>query len=336
MNNVKTFLLLGALTLLLVWLGGLLGGQEGMILAFVIAIGMNFFSYWFSDRIVLRAYKAQPLSQAEAPQLFALVHSLAQEAGLPMPRICIVANPTPNAFATGRNPEHAVVAVTEGLLKLLDQEELKGVLAHELSHIKHRDILVGSIAATLAGAVMILANMARYGAILGGSQRDNRGAGSGVILLLLSLLAPLGAMIIQMAVSRRREYMADASGAAISHAPLALASALHKLAHYGQSMPIQASPQTAHLFTVNPLNGGGLMSLFSTHPPIQERIARLQQMALPAQQAGRGEIRDYCAAAADFQSYPPKPPKSPAGPDRGGKKHITYPPESKGDKIDWS
>jgi heat shock protein HtpX len=332
MNGVKTFLLLGLLTVLLVWLGNLLGGQEGMILAFIVAIGINFFSYWFSDRMVLKAYRAQPLSQSQAPELYAMVYSLAREAGLPMPRICIIPNATPNAFATGRNPEHAVVAVTEGLLKLLEPREIKGVLAHELSHVKHRDILIGSVAATLAGAIMILANIARYGAILGGGQRDNRGAGTGMILLL-SLLAPLGAMIIQMAVSRSREYMADASGAAISHEPLALASALHKLANYGQSMPMQASAQTAHLFTVSPLNGGGLMSLFSTHPPIQERIARLQQMAASAHQSGLGEIKDYSDPELTFKTSFAKPARRPDPPDLGQGGAAN---NSSGDKIDWS
>ncbi|MDR1396941.1 MAG: zinc metalloprotease HtpX [Desulfarculales bacterium] len=332
MNGLKTFFFLGLLTLMLVWAGNLLGGRQGMIIAFIIAMAMNFFSYWFSDRIVLKAYKARPVSQTEAPELYGLVNTLALEAGLPMPQVCIIPNPSPNAFATGRNPEHAVVAVTEGLLNLLNKRELKGVLAHELSHVKHRDILIGSVAATLAGAVMILANMARYSALLGGNNRDNRG-GSNAILLLLSFLAPLGAMIIQMAVSRRREYMADASGAAISHDPGALASALNKLDQYGKSVPMPASPQTAHMFTVNPLHGGGLMSLFSTHPPIAERIARLQAMTAPSVQVTGGEIRDYSNLSSHSGQYNSQPSLRDAP---GRKKSVKDNKYSEGGKIDWS
>jgi heat shock protein HtpX len=330
MNGIKTFFLLGLLTVLLVWAGNLLGGQQGMIIAFIMAMAMNFFSDWFSGRLVLRAYKARPLSEAEAPELYGLVSALALRAGLPVPQICIIPNPAPNAFATGRNPQHAVVAVTEGLLGLLDKRELQGVLAHELSHVKNRDILIGSIAATLAGAGLSVANMARYSAILGGNNRDNRGGGN-AILLLLSFLAPLGAMIIQMAVSRSREYMADASGAAISHDPGALASALNKLDQYGKSMPMPASPQTAHIFTVSPLHGGGLMSLFSTHPPIAERIARLQAMTGPSIPAQGGEISDYSNLPLLSGQYDSRSALRPAA----GKKKSddNY---SGGGKIDWS
>jgi heat shock protein HtpX len=332
MNAVKTFFLLGLLTVLLVWVGNLLGGQQGMIIAFIIAMAMNFFSYWFSDRIVLKAYKARPVSETEAPELYGMVSTLALQAGLPVPQVCIIAGPTPNAFATGRNPEHAVVAVTEGLLGLLNKRELQGVLAHELSHIKHRDILIGSIAATLAGAVMIMASMARYSAIFGGNNRDNRGGGN-VVLLLLSFLAPLGAMIIQMAVSRSREYMADAGGASISHDPGALASALNKLDQYGRSMPMPVSPQTAHMFTVSPLHGGGLMSLFSTHPPIAERIARLQAMTTPSLPANGGEISDYSNLPGLSGPYDSKSSLRPAP---GRKKSDRSDNYSEGRKIDWS
>ena len=280
MNRIKTFLLLTGLTLIMMWIGSLIGGQQGMIIAFGMAVAMNFFSYWFSDRIVLKAYKAQPISEPEAPELYAMVRSLALEAGLPLPRICVIPSDTPNAFATGRNPQHAVVAVTRGIVNLLSPRELRGVLAHELSHIKNRDILIGSIAATMAGAIMILASMTRFSAIMGGGDNQQGRGGNMVLALLISLLAPLAAVLIQMAVSRSREYLADASGAAISHDPQALASALSKLEQAGRQLPMQqATPQTAHMFTVNPLTGGGLASLFSTHPPIEERVARLQQMA---------------------------------------------------------
>jgi heat shock protein HtpX len=278
-NQLKTTVLLAALTVLIVLIGRMFGGNQGMVIAFVFAVIMNFGSYWFSDKIVLRMYKAQELSPGEAPEIHQMVSELAQQGGLPKPRIYLIPSETPNAFATGRNPEHAVVAVTKGIVNLLDRDELKGVLAHELAHVKDRDILIGSIAATLAGVVMMLASMARFAAIfgLGGSDDDE---GGGVIgLILMSILAPLAAMLIQMAVSRSREYLADEVGARLSGNPRSLASALEKLYNASQRRPMQqANPATAHMFTVNPLRGGGIAHLFSTHPPIEERVRRLRSM----------------------------------------------------------
>jgi heat shock protein HtpX len=281
-NWFKTTLLMAALTALIVFVGNLLGGQNGMVLAFILAIGMNFFSYWFSDKIVLRMYHAQEATPSESPELHQIVTGLAQRANIPMPRIYIIPEDSPNAFATGRNPEHAVVAVTEGLLKLMNRDELEGVLSHELAHVKNRDILIGSIAATMAGAIMILANMARWTAFMGGgSSSDNQGGGrglGGIGLIVMSILAPLAAMLIQMAISRSREYQADASGAEFAGHPNGLANALKKLGTYTKKLPMNASPQTAHMFIVNPLSGRSLMSLFSTHPPLEERIERLTGM----------------------------------------------------------
>lgn len=279
-NLLKTTVLLTLLTGLLLLLGRLLGGTTGLEIAFVFAVVMNLGSYWFSDKIVLAAYGAQPIEERDAPELYRIVRTLTQRLGMPMPRIYLIPTDSPNAFATGRNPDHAVVAVTQGILRLLDWNELEGVLAHELGHVKNRDILVSSIAATLAGAVMMLANMARWGAMFGGfGGRDDREEGGGAIgLLVMSLLAPLAAVLIQMAVSRSREYGADESGARLCGKPEELASALEKLAYASQRIPMDASPQTAHLFIVNPLSGRFLQNLFSTHPPIEERIARLRQM----------------------------------------------------------
>jgi heat shock protein HtpX len=278
-NQLKTTVLLAALTVLIVLIGRMFGGNQGMVIAFVFALVMNFGSYWFSDKIVLRMYRAQELSSREAPEIHQMVSELAQQGGLPKPRIYLIPSETPNAFATGRNPEHAVVAVTKGIVNLLDRDELKGVLAHELAHVKDRDILIGSIAATLAGVVMMLASIARFAAIfgLGGSDDDE---GGGVIgLILMSILAPLAAMLIQMAVSRSREYLADEVGARLSGNPRSLASALEKLYNASQRRPMQqANPATAHMFTVNPLRGGGIAHLFSTHPPIEERVRRLRSM----------------------------------------------------------
>ncbi|MFO7984624.1 MAG: zinc metalloprotease HtpX [Desulfatiglandaceae bacterium] len=275
-NWFRTTLLLGAMTALIVFIGGLFGGRQGMILAFVLAMGMNFFSYWYSDKIVLKMYKAREVGMEDFPGLYNAVNDLANKAGLPMPRIYIIPESSPNAFATGRNPDHAVIAVTEGLLSSMDDHEATGVLAHEMSHIKNRDILIGSIAATMAGAIMILSTMARWSAIFGGGSDDDEGGLGGIGLIVMSILAPLAAMLIQMAISRSREYLADASGARLTGNPEWLAGALEKLGTAAKKRPMQANPSTAHMFIVNPLSGQGLMHLFSTHPPLQERIARLR------------------------------------------------------------
>ncbi len=276
-NRVKTVLLLTALTLFLIFIGKLLGGRQGMYLAFILALGMNFFSYWFSDKIVLRMYRAQEVSPAEAPQIHQMVEELAHEAGIPKPKVYIIPDDSPNAFATGRNPQHAAVAATQGIIRLLTPVELKGVLAHELGHVLNRDILISSIAATLAGAIMILASMARWGAILGMGRDDDEGGGI-LGVLVLSIIAPIAAMLVQMAVSRSREYLADETGAHLSHNPESLARALEKLSVGTQRIPMDASPATAHMFIVNPLAGKSLMNLFSTHPPIEERVERLRAM----------------------------------------------------------
>jgi heat shock protein HtpX len=283
MSNVfKTGLLLAVLTAMLVLIGGAIGGQQGMVIAFVIALAMNFFSYWFSDKIVLAAYRAKPIDEAEAPRLYAIVHRLATRAGIPMPRVYLVPSETPNAFATGRNPQHAVVAVTEGIMRILDEEELEGVLAHELSHVKNRDVLISTIAATLAGAITYLAHMAQWAAMFGGRSRDDEEGGSNPIaMILLAILAPIAAMLVQMAVSRSREFQADATGARVSGKPWGLAKALEKLQMANEAVPMaDATPATAHLFIVNPLSGQTLMRLFSTHPPLEERIARLRAMRM--------------------------------------------------------
>jgi len=280
-NSIKTVLLLGLLTGLILVIGEMLGGPQGMMIAFVFSLLLNFGSYWFSDKIVLSMYRARAVSEAEAPELYSIVHNVALRAGIPMPRVYIIPEETPNAFATGRNPEHAVVAVTEGILRMMSREELEGVLAHEISHVKNRDILISSVAAALAGVVMMLANMARWAAIFGGyGGRDREGEGGGMIgLLLTMILAPIAALLIQMAISRSREYQADASGAKTIGNPLALASALDKLSRANEIAPMDVRPETAHMFIINPLSGRSLASLFSTHPPIEERIARLRAMA---------------------------------------------------------
>jgi heat shock protein HtpX len=282
-NNIKTLFLLAGLTAIMVFLGKAIGGQQGMMIAFILALGMNFISYWFSDKIVLRMYGAQEVDPSQAPELHQIVEELAREAGVPKPKVYVVPTESPNAFATGRNPEHGAVAVTEGILRLLTPTELKGVLAHEMGHIAHRDILIQTVAATLAGAIMIVADMARWGAMMGGgaSQEGEERSGVGTLgMLVMAIMAPFAAMLIQMAISRSREYLADDAGARFSHNPESLARALEKLAYGVQAAPMQASPATEPLFIVNPLTGGGLMSLFSTHPPIEERIARLRAMRI--------------------------------------------------------
>ena len=277
-NRIKTVLLLAGMTAFLIVIGRLLGGRTGMYLAFVLAVGMNFFSYWFSDKIVLKIYGAQEVTPADAPQLHQIVDELAREAGIPKPKVYIIPDDSPNAFATGRNPEHAAVAATEGIMRLLTPTELKGVLAHEIGHVRNRDILISTIAATMAGAIMILADMARFGAIFGMGSRDNE-EGPGIIgVLVMSIIAPIAAMLIQMAISRSREYLADETGAHLAHNPESLARALEKLSMGVQRAPMNASPATAHMFIVNPLTGSSLMNLFSTHPPLEERVARLRAM----------------------------------------------------------
>jgi heat shock protein HtpX len=276
-NKIRTTILLAVMTALIIWIGQLFGGQQGMIIALLIAAGMNFFSYWFSDKIVLKMYRAKEVSPQQAPEVYEMVQTLSGNAGLPMPKLFVIPKEAPNAFATGRNPEHAVVAVTQGLLNIMDQDEVMGVLAHELAHVKNRDILIGSIAATMAGAIMVLANMARFSAMFGGRGGDgDRGGAGGIGLIAMSLLAPFAAMIIQMAISRSREYLADSTGAGFAGNSEGLAQALEKLGQYSKRIPLNANPSTAHMFIVNPLSGRRLMSLFSTHPPLEERIARLR------------------------------------------------------------
>lgn len=276
-NWFKTTLLLGVMTVLIVIIGSLLGGQQGMIIAFIIAVGMNFFSYFYSDKIVLKMYRASEVTPSENPQIYSMISEIAQNAQLPMPRIYIIPEETPNAFATGRNPEHAVVAVTRGLLNLMNRDEIMGVLAHEMAHIKNRDILIGSIAATMAGAIMIIANMARWSAIFGGRSDDDEGGIGGLGLIVMSIFAPFAAILVQMAISRSREYHADSTGASFTGRPSGLANALEKLGAYSGRIPMHTNnPNTAHMFIVNPLRGGNIATLFSTHPPLQERIARLR------------------------------------------------------------
>jgi heat shock protein HtpX len=285
MNSIfKTTILLSLLTILLVFMGGAVGGQGGMIVAFFLAAVMNFGSYWFSDRIVLRMYNARQVSRQEHPAFYGMIERLADRAGLPMPKVYIIPDNSPNAFATGRNPSHAAVAATDGILRILPPDELEGVMAHELAHVKNRDILISSIAATFAGAISIIGNMLQWGAMFGAGRGDDDeggGIGSMVGSLAMAIIAPIVAMLIQMAVSRSREYLADASGAGICGRPLALAGALRKLHAASQAVPmLDARPATAHMFIVNPLTGGGMMALFSTHPPMEERIARLESLAL--------------------------------------------------------
>jgi heat shock protein HtpX len=281
MSNIfKTGLLLAVLTAMLVLIGGAIGGQQGMILAFFFAIAMNFFSYWFSDKIVLSMYGAQPIEESQAPALYAMVRRLATRAQIPMPRVYLIPNDTPNAFATGRSPEHSAIAVTEGIMRVLDQDELEGVLAHELSHVKNRDILISTLAATLAGAITYLAHMAQWSAMFGGRRDDDEGGSNPIAMIAMAIVAPIAAMLVQMAVSRAREYQADATGAHLAGRTWGLAKALEKLQMAQQVAPMNANPATAHLFIVNPLSGQALMNLFSTHPPLEQRVARLRAMKI--------------------------------------------------------
>ena len=280
MNTFKTFLLMFLLTLLFLWVGGAIGGRAGMTFALVMALMLNLGTYWFSDKIVLAMYRAKEVSEAEAPQLYSIVRGLTQRAGLPMPRVYIINAEQPNAFATGRNPKHAAVAVTTGIMRILTEEELAGVIGHELAHIKHRDILISTIAASIAGAISYLAHMAQWALIFGGFGGDDDDGGNPFAALIIMIVAPLAAMIVQMAISRSREFAADEGGARIAGNPRWLASALRKLEMASRSIPLNANPATSHMFIVNPLTGKSLMKLFSTHPPIEERIARLESMSL--------------------------------------------------------
>jgi heat shock protein HtpX len=284
MNTFRTTILLAVLTALLIWIGDMLGGRQGAVIALVIAGGMNFFSYWFSDKIVIKMYGGRELAANDDPELYGMVRDLAMRANLPMPRVYVIPEETPNAFATGRNPQHAAVAVTQGIRRILTKRELAGVLGHELSHVVNRDILVSTIAATLAGAISYLAQMAQWAMIFGGGRdRDEEGGGGIFGLVVMMIVAPIAALLIQMAVSRSREYGADVGGAQITGDPLALASALKKLQLGAQAIPLEASPATAnataHMFIVNPLTAGGMAALFSTHPPMEERVRRLEAMA---------------------------------------------------------
>ena len=288
MNRLKTLVLLAAMTALILAVGQMLGGRGGMMLALIFAAVMNLGSYWFSDRIVLAMYHAQPVTESEAPEVYGIVAELVQRANLPMPKVYIIPEEAPNAFATGRNPEHAAVAVTQGILRILDRNELSGVLAHELGHVQHRDTLIMAIAATFAGAISHLATLALWGGMLGGRSSDDDEGGGPIAGLVAMIVAPFAAMLIQMAISRSREYLADEAGAQFSGNPIFLANALRKLEAWKQEIPMQSgSPATAHLFIVNPFSGGGMAKLFSTHPSTEERIARLEAMAAGGQQALR-------------------------------------------------
>jgi len=278
MNTAKTFLLMAALTALFMVGGQVMAGQQGMTIALLLALGLNFFAYWNSDKVALAMNRARMVSPDEAPELHRIVEELAQRAGLPKPKVYVVNSPTPNAFATGRNPEHAAVAVTSGILQILNRNELEGVLAHELGHIKNRDILISSIAAVMAGAISYLATMAQWAMIFGGGRSRDDGGGNPLAALVMIIVAPLAAALIQMAISRSREYLADQAGAAISGHPHSLASALQKLTTYNKQVPMQVNPASAQMYIVNPLTGGQLASLFSTHPPVAERIRRLMAM----------------------------------------------------------
>jgi len=277
-NLLKTAVLMAAITALFMAIGGLLGGQQGMVIALIVALGMNFFSYWFSDKLVLRMYNAQEVDAATAPQFYRMVQELAGNAGLPMPKVYLIREDAPNAFATGRNPANAAVAATTGILQVLSERELRGVMAHELAHVKHRDILISTISATMAGAISMLANFAMF---FGGRDSEGRPVNP-IVSILVMLLAPLAASLIQMAISRAREFEADRGGAEISGDPAALASALEKIHRYARGVPLETAerhPETAQMMIMNPLSGGGLRGLFSTHPSTEERVQRLMEMA---------------------------------------------------------
>ncbi|MDO7787652.1 zinc metalloprotease HtpX [Desulforamulus aquiferis] len=278
MNTLKVWLLMGTLSILLVFLGGAIGGRSGAMLFFIIAMGMNFFSYYFSDKMAIKMTKSYPVTESDAPELYEMVKRLSRRAGIPMPKLYITPSDQPNAFATGRNYDHSAVAVTEGLLRLLNKTELEGVIAHELAHIRNRDVLVGTIAAALAGAISMMANAFQWAAIFGMGRGDDEEGGSMAGGLIMAFIAPIAAMIIQMAISRSREYMADATGAQIAGTTEGLSSALLKLEAGAQRIPMQVNPGTSHLFIINPLAGASLAKLFSTHPPIQERVQKLRQM----------------------------------------------------------
>lgn len=284
MNNMKAFLLMGVLTVLLVLIGNAVGGRSGAMLFFVIALGMNFITYFFSDSIAIKMTRSRPVTENEAPELYAIVRNLSERAGIPMPRIFITPSAQPNAFATGRGPTHAAVAVTEGIMGLLSRTELEGVLAHELGHVKNRDVLIGTIAASLAGAITMIANMLQWGLIFGGIGGSDDEGGGGILglagTLLMIVLAPIAAMLIQMAISRSREFEADADGARIAGSSAGLAGALLKLERGAKQIPMQVNPAASHLFIVNPLSGQSMARLFSTHPPIEERVRRLEEMTV--------------------------------------------------------
>lgn len=279
MNTLKTVFLMTLMMVLFLFVGNLLGGETGLIIAFVFSLAMNFGSYWFSDKIVLKMYGAQQVTAQQFPQLYRIVERLSQKAMLPMPKVYIMENPTPNAFATGRNPDNAAVAVTTGIMRILNEEELAGVIGHELAHVKNRDILIGTIAATLVGTITFVARMAGW-AMMFGSGRDRDDDGGGISGLVMLIVAPIAATLIQLAISRSREFLADEGGSAISGTPLALASALNKLNTVNDRVPMQnAEPSTAHMFIVSPFSGKSLMKMFSTHPPVEERIKRLEEIA---------------------------------------------------------
>lgn len=279
MNTLKAWLLMGALSVLLILMGNAIGGSSGAMIFFIIAMGMNFFGYFYSDKLAIKMTGSYPVSEAEATELYAIIRRLSQRAGLPMPKVYIQPSDQPNAFATGRNPQNSAVAVTEGILRILNPQELEGVLAHELAHIKNRDVLVGTIAAALAGAISMMGNALQWGALFGMGRSDDEEGGGGIVGgLIMAIIFPIAAMIIQMAISRSREYMADATGAQIAGSPEGLSNALLKLESAAHRVPMTVSPATSHLFIINPLSGASLARMFSTHPPIEDRVQRLRSM----------------------------------------------------------